>query len=127
MTHQRDAVTAWSRTEKGNLPVSLLEDLAVFLRSSSGSFGDMAEILFQGIETSAPVQVWLYTIVWPNFQTQLVVRRERPVLPLQQIFSLRGESVRYLHYAFPGHGIGRFVQVVEAVFFLKLNGHNVQL
>lgn len=127
MTHQRDATTTWGRTEKGNLPVFLLENLAVFLRNSSGSFGDMAEILFQGSERSAPVQVWLYIIVSPDFQTQLVVRREQPVLPHQQNFSLRGESVSYLHYAFPGHGIGRFVQVVEAVFFLKHNGHNVQL
>ena len=76
MAHQCDATTTWGRAEEGNLLVSLLEGLAVFLGGSSGSLGDMGEMLIQGSEASAPVQVWLYIVVSPNFETQLVVGRE---------------------------------------------------
>jgi hypothetical protein len=76
MAHQCDATATRSRAEEGDLLLSLLEGLAVFLGSSRGSLGGMGEILIQGSEGSASVQVWLYIVVSPNFETQLVVGRE---------------------------------------------------
>lgn len=40
MAHQRNATTTWSRTEEGDLPVSLLKNFKVSLRGSSSSSGD---------------------------------------------------------------------------------------